>query len=45
MTTTTPSLWLWLPAFLILAVLFNLWLDHGCRLNGVITVHGKVCIN
>lgn len=29
----------------IAAIVFNVWLDSGCHLQGVITTHGKVCIN
>lgn len=31
--------------FIVLAITFNVWLDHGCKLQGVMTWHGKVCIN
>lgn len=41
----------WAGGFLIvlgmfaIAIGFNLWLDSGCGLTGVITTGGKVCIN
>ena len=35
-----------LAAILLLAGLgYMAWLDHGCTLNGIMTWHGKVCIN
>lgn len=28
-----------------LIISFNVWLNSGCKLSGVITTHGKVCVD
>lgn len=41
---SVPGLFLILGLGILLAVAFNVWLDHGCPTNGVITWDARVCI-
>lgn len=30
-------------AIFAIAIGFNIWLDSGCKMNGALTLHGKIC--
>lgn len=42
---TAVIAWCVIAAFLVLGTAYIAWLDQGCTLVGVITAHGRVCVN
>ncbi len=38
------SYWLTLAALLVLGIAYLVWLDAGCEVSGVMTWHGKECV-